>query len=59
MCQVYSVFDLTVREVMGMTGGDFSLAGCIQYSISMRGRWRVRLELIFHIPALFHNKFGI
>ena len=59
MCQVYSVFDLTVREVAGMTGGDFSPAGCIQYSISMRGRLRARLELIFHIPGLFRIKFGI
>ena len=32
MCQVYSVFDLTVREVVDMTGGDFSSTGCIQYS---------------------------
>ena len=35
MCQV---FDLTMREVVGMTGGDLSPAGCIQYSNSMRER---------------------
>ena len=59
MCQVYSVFDLSVREVVGMTGGDFWCTRSIQYSISMLQRLWIWLELIFHIPGLFHIKFGI
>ena len=38
MCQVYSVFDFSVGKIVGMTGGDFSPAGSIQYLMSMRKR---------------------
>ena len=31
MCQVYSVFDLGVVEVVGMTGADFSHSGSIPH----------------------------
>ena len=39
MYQVYSVFDLTVREVVGMTAGDFSPVGYIQYCLFRIRSW--------------------
>ena len=41
MCQVYSVFDLTVGKVVCVTGGDLSCAGSILYVNSLWERVRV------------------
>ena len=49
LCILNSVFDLAAGEVVGMTGGDFSPAGCIQYLISVWKRLWACLELIYDV----------
>src|SRR5258706_3727966 len=57
MCQVCFVFDLAVREVVGMTGADFSHSRSIPNSILVWKRLWARLELIYDVPG--HSTFDL